>query len=88
MATETQANPNIEHTTRSRRRDMPIPSPGKGQDQKGFISSCMASGVMRSEFSDPKQRAAVCYSKWRKKHGGKRPASRGNPAKALARRTA
>jgi len=44
---------------------LPIPSPsGEGQD--AFISRCMGDSVMNKEFPDQKQRAAVCYSKWRK----------------------
>lgn len=48
---------------------MPLPSPKGNQDQKGFISKCMSDPVMRKEFADPKQRAAVCHSKWKKAKG-------------------
>ena len=46
---------------------MPIPKPSSGQSQSEFISACMGSDVMKREFPDQKQRAAVCYRQWRKK---------------------
>ncbi len=46
---------------------MPIPSPRKGQSKNDFISSCMSDDVMNSEFSDSKQRYAICISKWEEK---------------------
>ena len=48
---------------------MPLPSPKGNQDKKSFISKCMSDPVMNKEFSDPKQRAAVCHSKWKKSEG-------------------
>lgn len=48
---------------------MPIPAIRKNEDSKAFISRCMSSDVMRKEFPDNKQRAAVCYSKLRAKRG-------------------
>ena len=53
---------------------MPLPAARKGQSQKAFISACMSSEVMKREFPEQKQRVAVCYSRWRKKHGGNPPA--------------
>ncbi len=44
---------------------MPLPSPKGQQDKESFISSCMGSDSMKEEYPDSKQRAAVCYSKWR-----------------------
>lgn len=46
---------------------MPIPTPHKGQSQKEFISKCMGDSVMNKEYKDQKQRAAICYQKWRDK---------------------
>jgi len=46
---------------------MPIPKPRSGESEKDFISRCMGDDVMVSEFPDAKQRAAVCYSQWRRK---------------------
>jgi hypothetical protein len=48
---------------------MPLPSPKGKQDKNSFVSSCMNDAVMKKEFSDPKQRAAVCHSKWKKSKG-------------------
>ena len=48
---------------------MPLPSPSGKQDKSGFISSCMSNDNMRKEFPDQKQRAAVCYSKWKRAKG-------------------
>jgi len=47
---------------------MPIPSP-KGDKKDVFISNCMGDKVMKKEFPDQKQRAAVCYSKWTRSKG-------------------
>lgn len=48
---------------------MPIPKPKKGEDQKKFISRCMADAVTNKEYPDQKQRAAVCFSAWKAKEG-------------------
>ena len=48
---------------------MPLPSPRKNQNRKDFISNCMSDEGMKGEFSDPKQRAAVCHSKWKDSKG-------------------
>lgn len=45
---------------------MPLPIPKKNETQDDFISRCMSSDVMNSEFPDNKQRAAVCHSQWKK----------------------
>ena len=45
---------------------MPLPSPKGLQDKDEFLSSCMGSDKMNSEFPDPKQRYAVCQSQWKK----------------------
>ena len=50
---------------------MPLPKPSAGQSQKDFISSCMGNDAVNKEFPDEKQRAAVCYSQWRRSKGGK-----------------
>lgn len=41
------------------------PEGGEGQDD--FISRCMGDSQMNSEFPESDQRAAVCYSYWRRK---------------------
>lgn len=44
---------------------MPIPQPGPDEGRDEFIARCMASPVMREDFSNVGQRAAVCYEKWK-----------------------
>ena len=46
---------------------MPIPSPNKEEKKSDFISRCMGDKVMNKDFTDQKQRAAVCYQKWEEK---------------------
>jgi len=46
---------------------MPLPKPKKGEKRKDFISRCMSSAVMKKEYPKTDQRAAVCYSQWRRK---------------------
>ena len=45
---------------------MPIPSPKKSEKQRDFVSRCMGDETMNKEFPDQKQRAAVCYSQFKK----------------------
>jgi hypothetical protein len=47
-----------------------MPNPRKGETKEDYIAKFMASPEARKDFPDPKQRAAVAYSKW-KEHGGK-----------------
>lgn len=42
-----------------------MPQPGKSENQQSFIDRCMGDDRMLTEFPDQKQRAAVCYSKWK-----------------------
>lgn len=42
---------------------MPIPQPDNQENQQHFMSRCMASDIMKNEYPDSKQRAAVCLSK-------------------------
>ena len=46
---------------------MPLPSPGKNENERKFIDRCMGNGVMVSEYPDGKQRFAVCNSQWKRK---------------------
>jgi hypothetical protein len=45
-----------------------MPSPKKGESRNDYIGRCMGNKKMKKEFSDTKQRAAVCYSYWDKKN--------------------
>jgi len=49
-----------------RNNNMPIPSPKGPEQKKDFVSKCMSDSVMSNEFPEEKQRAAVCFSKWKK----------------------
>ena len=51
---------------------MPLLTPSKGETQDKFIARCMGSDVMASEYPDNEQRAAVCYSQWRRRNSGDR----------------
>ena len=45
---------------------MPLPNPTSEESKKEFLDRCMSDKVMNKEFSDPKQRYAVCNSQWKK----------------------
>ncbi len=45
---------------------MPLPSPRKGEKQSDFISRCMSDPLMKREYTDIKQRVAICHNQWRK----------------------
>lgn len=45
---------------------MPLPTPDKGEAERRFIWRCKNSKIMRREFPDGPQRAAVCHNQWRK----------------------
>ncbi len=46
---------------------MPLPKPRGGEERGAFISRCMGDQVMRDEYPEQDQRAAVCNSQWRRK---------------------
>lgn len=46
---------------------MPIPTPRKNQEEDSFISSCMSSETMMKEYSNQKQRYAICKSQFDRK---------------------
>jgi hypothetical protein len=45
---------------------MPLVTPKKSEKQGEFVSRCMGDETMNKEFPDQKQRAAVCYSQFKK----------------------
>ena len=51
---------------------MPLPTKKSDESKEEFMSRCMGDDIMNSEFSDPKQRVAVCNSQFtqRKKQKG------------------
>lgn len=46
---------------------MPIPKPRKDEKRIDFITRCMGDEIMKEEYPSQEQRAAVCYTQWRKK---------------------
>lgn len=45
---------------------MPLPSPKGKEKENNFISRCMGDETMNKDYPDQKQRAAVCYSQWKR----------------------
>lgn len=41
---------------------MPIPKPNKDENKQAFLSRCMSSDTMKSEYPESQQRIAVCLS--------------------------
>jgi len=46
---------------------MPLPTPEKNEEQDKFISRCMGNPTMNKDFKENAQRAAVCYSQYKKR---------------------
>lgn len=44
-----------------------MPTPGKKEDQKSFISRCIPIVLKEGTAKDNKQAAAICHSLWKKK---------------------
>lgn len=47
---------------------MPIPQPHADEQQQDFISRCAGDKTMNADYTDPKQRVAICYQQWRDRH--------------------
>jgi len=47
---------------------MPIPTPHTDEARDEFVNRCMGDSVMKQDYTDVKQRVAVCYAAWRKAH--------------------
>ena len=45
---------------------MPLPAPNKGESESDFVGRCMGTQVMKDDYSDEKQRLAVCYSQFQR----------------------
>ncbi len=54
---------------------MPLPKPSKKEKEKEFVSRCMADDMMNKDYKDQKQRAAVCYSQFKRRMKNKGEAS-------------
>ena len=48
-----------------------MPTPNTGETRQAFVSRCMGDAEARKSFSDPKQRAAFCYSQFDNRNKGK-----------------
>ena len=48
---------------------MPLPTPNEGESENDFISRCMASETMNTDFPQQAQRSAVCFQRWRESKG-------------------
>ena len=46
---------------------MPLPKPSKNEKQSEFVSKCMGDSMRNKDLPDQKQRAAVCYSQFKRK---------------------
>jgi len=47
---------------------MPIPKPKQKETKEHYIARFMKNAIMQDEFKDRKQRLAVAYATWRRKH--------------------
>lgn len=54
---------------------MPLPQKNKNESEKEFMSRCMSDDMVNKDFKDQKQRAAVCYSQYRRRVKNKGQAS-------------
>jgi len=54
---------------------MPLPKPSKKEKEKEFVSRCMADDMVQKDYKDQKQRAAVCYSQFKRRMKNKGEAS-------------
>ena len=45
---------------------MPIPQPEKDEDRQKFVSRCMSDETMKKDYTDTKQRIAVCLGQTKK----------------------
>ena len=46
---------------------MPLPKKEDGEEKDKFMDRCISSDVMKEEFTDIKQRIAVCLTQYKKK---------------------
>lgn len=46
---------------------MPLPEPKNNESKNEFISRCMKSNAIQTEFEEQDQKVAVCFSQWERK---------------------
>ena len=54
---------------------LPIPSEKEKEKEQEFVSRCMADDMVQKDYKDQKQRAAVCYSQFKRRMKNKGNAS-------------
>ena len=54
---------------------MPLPKPSEKEKEQEFVSRCMSDSMMLDDYKDQKQRAAVCYSQFKRRIKNKGEAS-------------
>ncbi len=54
---------------------MPLPTPSEKEKEQEFVSRCMGDDMMNKDYKDQKQRAAVCYSQFKRRMKNKGNAS-------------
>jgi|688.fasta_scaffold441283_2 hypothetical protein len=55
--------------------NMPLPTKKKSETEQEFVSRCMADDMVQKDYKDQKQRAAVCYSQFKRRMKNKGQAS-------------
>lgn len=55
--------------------NMPLPTKKKSETEQEFVSRCMADDMVQKDYKDQKQRAAVCYSQFKRRMKNKGEAS-------------
>lgn len=49
---------------------MPIPKPNDNEDSQKFVSRCMGDEIMKKDYPDSKQRAAICLGQTKQSKSG------------------
>lgn len=47
---------------------MPIPNPDQNEDKQKFLTRCMSDEIMKKDYTNSKQRAAICLGQTKKKN--------------------
>jgi hypothetical protein len=55
--------------------NMPLPTKKKSETEQEFVSRCLADDMVQKDYKDQKQRAAVCYSQFKRRMKNKGEAS-------------
>jgi len=55
--------------------NMPLHTKKKSETEQEFVSRCLADDMVQKDYKDQKQRAAVCYSQFKRRMKNKGEAS-------------